>query len=145
MRAARVIRLGEVAGFLRAPSPQRASAFQHFLHGLQRWVLLLERGGRPRGRRAVTRGIGSVSALVFQLDSESDENALENQGAIGFPAAQGEMPPIAKTFIVERGFVSSVWPLRPRSAPAPVSIFADCSFLVGRSQVMSLSLPPREN
>ena len=136
-------RLGEVAGFLRAASPQRAP-LPHSVRP-QRWVLLLERGGRPRGRRAVTRGIGSVSALVFQLDSESDENALENQGAIGFPAAQGEMPPIAKTFIVERGFVSSVWPLRPRSAPAPVSIFADCSFLVGRPQAMSLSLPPREN
>ena len=79
-------RLGEVAGFLRALSPQRAPAFQHFLRGLQRWVLLLERGGRPGEWRAVTHGIGSVSALVFQVDSESAENALENQGAIGFRA-----------------------------------------------------------
>ena len=101
MRAAKIIneliRLGEVAGFLRAPSPQRAPAFQHFLRGLQRWVLLLERGGRPGEWRAVTHGIGSVSALVFQVDSESAEIALENQGAIGFPAAQGDIPPIAKS------------------------------------------------
>ena len=123
-------RLGEVAGFLRAPSPQRAPAFQHFLRGLQRWVLLLERGGRPGEWRAVTHGIGSVSALVFQVDSESAEIALENQGAIGFPAAQGEIPPIAKIFIVERGFILPVWLLWARSAPALVSIFSACSFLV---------------
>ena len=58
-------RLGEVAGFLRAPSPQRASAFQHFLHGLQRWVLLLGRGGRPGG------GERSHMALVLFLQSFS--------------------------------------------------------------------------
>ena len=110
--------LGEVAGFLRALSPQRAPAFQHFLRGLQRWVLLLERGGRPGEWRAVTHGIGSVSALVFQVDSESAEIALENQGAMGFPAAQGDIPPIAKIFIVERGFILPVWPLWARSAPA---------------------------
>ena len=111
-------RLGEVAGILRALSPQRAPAFQHFLRGLQRWVLLLERGGRPGEWRAVTHGIGSVSALVFQVDSESAEMALENQGAIGLPAAQGEIPPIAKIFIVERGFISPVWPSWARSAVA---------------------------
>ena len=111
-------RLGEVAGFLRALSPQRAPAFQHFLRGLQRWVLLLERGGRPGEWRAVTHGIGSGSALVFQIDSEGAEIALENQGAMGFPAAQGDIPPIAKIFIVERGFILPVWPLWARSAPA---------------------------
>ena len=57
--------MGEVVGFLRAPSPQRASAFQHFLHGLQRWVLLLGRGGRPGG------GERSHMALVLFLQSFS--------------------------------------------------------------------------
>ena len=46
----------------------------------------MEKGGQQGGWRAVTHGIGSVSALVFQVDSESAENALENQGAIGFRA-----------------------------------------------------------
>ena len=104
--------------FSRASSPQRAPEFRDFLRGLQRWVLLLERGGRPGEWRAVTHGIGSVSAIVFQVDSESAEMAIENQGAIGLPAAQGEIPPIAKIFIVERGFISPVWPLWARSALA---------------------------
>ena len=107
-----------MAGFLRAPSPQRASAFQHFLHGLQRWVFAFGERRSARGWRAVTHGIGSVSAVVFQVDSESAEMAIENQGAIGFPSAQGEIPPIAKIFIVERGFISPVWPLWARSALA---------------------------
>ena len=83
-------RLGEVAGFLRAPSPQSAPAFPDFFAGCSGGFCLGERGGRPTGRRAVIHGIGSASALVFQVDSESAENAFENQGAIGFPAAQGE-------------------------------------------------------
>ena len=132
---------GEVAGFLRAPSPQRAPAFRDFLRGLQRWVLLLERGGRPGEWRAVTHGIGSVSALVFQVDSESAEIALENQGAMGFPAAQGDIPPIAKIFIVERGFISPVWPLWARSALATESIFSACPFLVWGASG-DVSLPP---
>ena len=136
-------RLGEVAGVLRAPSPQSAPAFPDFFAGCSGGFCLGERGGRPSGRRAVIHGIGSASALVFQVDSESAENAFENQGAIGFPAAQGGIPPIAKIFIVEQSFLSPVWPLCPRSAPAPVSIFSACSFLAGRPQVMSLSTPSR--
>ena len=57
-------------------------------------------------------------ALVLFLQSFSRLTAIENQGAIGFPSAQGEIPPIAKIFIVERGFISPVWPLWARSALA---------------------------
>ena len=70
-------RLGEVAGFLRAPSPQRAPAFQHFLRGLQRWVLLLERGGRPGEWRAVTHGIGSVSATASTCGTKLPERGSQ--------------------------------------------------------------------
>ena len=118
--------LGEVAGSLRALSPQRAPAFQHFLRGLQRWVLLLERGGRPGEWRAVTHGIGSGSALVFQIDSEGAEIALETQGAMGFPAAQGDIPPIARLYFASVAFVGTV-----RSRPVP--------FSYGGPQMMSLS------
>ena len=94
-----------------------------------------------RGWRAVTHGIGSVSAIVFQVDSESAEMAIENQGAIGFPSAQGEIPPIAKIFIVERGFffasVAFVGTVRSR----PESIFWVCSFLVEGASG-DVSLPP---